>query len=141
SGTQTETGLGMPPLPSHLRPKPKILRRMRKGHVMSVPSCRAGLRPAMWGRLSTCGRLAIGLCASSLLFASIDGTVINRTTSTPQSSVTITLVKPGQQGMQTLGTTITDSSGHFLFQNDRPGGGPQLLHAAYKGVKYNNMKT
>ena len=78
---------------------------------------------------------------SSLVFASIDGIVINRTTNMPQSGVTVTLVKPGQQGMQTLGTTITNLSGHFVFQNDRPGGGPQLLQATYKGVNYNKLLT
>jgi hypothetical protein len=140
---------------------------MRKGHGMtslpaskiyccrplyyqtwnSLPAAKISCRQfgcghaALWGRLSTCGRLAIGLLTATALFASIDGTVINRTTSKPQSGVSVTLVKPGQQGMQTLGTTITDSSGHFIFQNDRPGGGPELLQATYKGVNYNKLMT
>jgi hypothetical protein len=85
--------------------------------------------------------LAILFLTASALFASIDGIVVNRTTGKPQSGVSVTLVKPGQQGMQSLGTTVTDSSGHFVFQNDRPGGGPQLLQAAYKGVNYNKLMT
>jgi 5-hydroxyisourate hydrolase-like protein (transthyretin family) len=66
--------------------------------------------------------LSLFLATASALLASIDGTVVNRTTGKPQSGVSVMLVKPGQQGMQTLGTTITDSTGHFVFQNDRPGG-------------------
>jgi len=75
------------------------------------------------------------------LFASIDGTVVNRTTGKPQSGVHIALVKPGQQGMQTLGTTVSDASGHFVFEKDQPGGGPQLLQASYGGIDYNKLMT
>ncbi len=85
--------------------------------------------------------VALSLLAASGLWASIDGTVVNRTTGKPQPGVSITLVKPGQQGMQTLGTTQSDASGHFVFQNDQPGGGPQLLQANYKGVNYNKLMT
>ena len=60
--------------------------------------------------------LSLLFLSATVLFASIDGTVINRTTSKPQAGVSVTLVKPGQQGMQTLGTTVTDASGHFVFQ-------------------------
>ncbi len=82
----------------------------------------------------------LGFAASSA-FGSIDGTVINRTTGKPQSGVNILLVKPGQQGMQTIGTTVSDASGRFLFEKDQPGGGPQLLQASYKGVNYNKLMT
>jgi hypothetical protein len=78
---------------------------------------------------------------SASLQASIDGVVTNRSTNQPQPGVTVTLVKPGQQGMQTIGTTVTDAAGHFVFENDRPGGGPQLLQALYKGVNYNKLMT
>ncbi len=83
------------------------------------------------------------LCALGAvsLFGSIDGTVMNRTTGKPQPSVNITLVKPGQQGMRTIGFAASDASGHFTFQNDEPGGGPQLLQANYKGVNYNKLMT
>lgn len=75
------------------------------------------------------------------LWASIDGTVINRTSGQPQAGVNITLLKPGQQGMQVLGTTVSDASGSFKFEKDQPGGGPELLQAAYKGVNYNKLLT
>jgi len=84
------------------------------------------------------------LCAIALpvtLFASMDGTVINRTTGKPQAGVNITLVKPGQGGMRTIGTAVSDATGHFVFEKDEPGGGPQLLQAQYKGVNYNKLMT
>ncbi len=84
--------------------------------------------------------LSVFLFAATL-HASIDGIVINRSSSKPQPGVTITLVKPGQQGMQTIGTTVSDAAGHFIFENDQPGGGPQLLQALYKGVNYNKLMT
>ena len=42
---------------------------------------------------------------------------------------------------RTLGTTTSDASGHFVFQQDQPGGGPQLLQANYAGVNYNKLMT
>lgn len=74
-------------------------------------------------------------------FAAMDGTVINQTTGKPQAGVSVTLLKPGQQGMKTLGTTVTDAQGRFAFANDQPGGGPQLLQANYAGVNYNKLMT
>lgn len=73
--------------------------------------------------------------------AAVDGTVTNGTTGQPQSGVALTLVKPGAQGMQTLGTTTSDSGGHFHFANDQPGGGPQLVQAEFQGVTYNTLLT
>jgi hypothetical protein len=84
---------------------------------------------------------ALLLLSAGLLHASIDGTVVNGSTGKPQSGVTITLVKPGAQGMQTIGTTVSDAAGHFLFEKDQPGGGPQLLQASYHGVNYNKLMT
>jgi hypothetical protein len=75
------------------------------------------------------------------VFAAIDGTVVNRTTGKPQAGVSITLVKPGQGGMKTLGTTTSDVAGRFVFQQDQPGGGPQLLQANYTGINYNKLLT
>lgn len=85
--------------------------------------------------------VAFLLLSSAYALASIDGTVINGTTGKPQAGVSITLVKPGQQGMQTLGTTVSDASGRFTFEKDQPGGGPQLLQASYKSVNYNKLMT
>jgi hypothetical protein len=73
--------------------------------------------------------------------AAIDGTVTNGTTGKPQANVRIMLVKPGQGGMQTLGTTKSDQQGHFQFTHDEPGGGPQLLQADFEGVNYNTLLT
>jgi hypothetical protein len=84
---------------------------------------------------------AILCLAATGVFASVDGTVVNRTTEKPQPGVSITLVKPGTQGMRTLGTAVSDASGRFRFENDQPGGGPQLLQASYKGVNYNKLMT
>lgn len=83
--------------------------------------------------------LLLGLSAAS--FAAIDGTVVNRTTGKQAAGVSVTLVKPGQNGMQILGTTTTDATGHFAFEHDQPGGGPQLLQASYNGVNYNKLMT
>ncbi len=80
------------------------------------------------------------LCSMPVL-AAIDGTVINRTTGKPAAGISMTLVKPGQNGMQTIGTATTDAAGHFVFEKDQPGGGPQLLQAKYKGVDYNKLMT
>lgn len=75
------------------------------------------------------------------LTAAINGTVVNGTTRQPQPGIAVTLVKPGQGGMQTLGTTSTDAAGKFAFTTDQPGGGPQLLQANYKGINYNKLMT
>jgi hypothetical protein len=87
-------------------------------------------------------RLMAGLlCATVGAFAAIDGTVVNKTTGKPVAGASITLVKPGQQGMRTLGTTATDATGRFQFATDEPGGGPQLLQVNYAGVNYNKLLT
>lgn len=84
--------------------------------------------------------LLAAVFASSCL-AAVDGTVVNKTTGAPQAGISVTLVKPGQGGMRTLGTTTTDAAGKFAFANDEPGGGPQLLQATYDGVNYNKLLT
>jgi hypothetical protein len=84
---------------------------------------------------------ALVMAAALKLAASIDGMVVNRTSGRPAAGVGITLLKPGAQGMQTLGSTTTDATGHFVFEKDQPGGGPQLLQASYKGVTYNKLLT
>ncbi len=87
-------------------------------------------------------RLALlTLLVSLHLHAAIDGVVVNGTSNKPEPNVTVTLVKPSQGGMKTLGTTTTDAAGKFVFTTDQPGGGPQLLQANYKGVNYNKLMT
>lgn len=85
--------------------------------------------------------LCFALFFAASLHAAIDGTVVNRTTGKPQAGVSITLIKPGQGGMRTIGNTVSDATGHFVFRKDEPGGGPQLLQASYKGVNYNKLMT
>jgi hypothetical protein len=85
--------------------------------------------------------LAAALLLTQAAFGAIDGTVINKTTGKPAANITVTLVKPGQGGMRTLGTTVSDATGHFSFAKDEPGGGPQLLQAAFDGVNYNKLLT
>ncbi len=82
-----------------------------------------------------------GLAASGVASAAIDGTVVNATTGKIAAGVSVTLLKPGQTGMRVLGTTPTDAQGHFVFTNDEPGGGPQLLQAAFEGVTYTKLLT
>src|ERR1700761_4456730 len=74
-------------------------------------------------------------------FAAMDGTVVNKTSGKPQPGVTINLVKPGAQGMQAIGSTVSDAQGHFVFEHDQPGGGPQLLQAVFGHVDYNKLMT
>ncbi len=83
------------------------------------------------------------LCALGTvpLFAAMDGTVVNRTTGKLEAGVSVTLVKPGQDGMKVIGATTTDASGHFAFERDEPGGGPQLLQVKFDGVDYNKLMT
>jgi hypothetical protein len=85
--------------------------------------------------------LSLSAALAFHLTAAIDGTVVNKTSGQAQAGVSITLVKPGQNGMQTIGTTVSDAQGHFRFEKDQPGGGPQLLQASYKGVNYNKLMT
>ena len=81
--------------------------------------------------------LLIPLC----LHAAVDGVLTNGTTGKPQTGVEVSLVKPGPQGMRTLGQTSSDAEGRFHFDKDEPGGGPQLVQAQYQGVTYNTLLT
>lgn len=85
--------------------------------------------------------LFVAYCTVASASAAIDGIVTNGTTGKPQPNVPVMLVKPGQGGMRTLGTTKSDNQGHFQFTHDEPGGGPQLLQADYQGVNYNTLLT
>jgi hypothetical protein len=78
------------------------------------------------------------LLLSIPLFAAIDGTVVNATTGKPQPSVTVTLVHPGEGGMQTLGSAKTDAAGKFSIDKEVPSP-PALLQADYQGVTYNRI--
>jgi len=70
-------------------------------------------------------------------FAAVDGVVMNGTTGKPQPNVIVSLVQPGQGGMQNLGSAKTDAQGRFRI--DKEAQGPQLVQAFYAGVQYNKM--
>jgi hypothetical protein len=75
----------------------------------------------------------------SCLLGAIEGTVVNGTTGKPQPSVTISLVQPGANGMQTLASSTSDASGKFSIDHDVPPP-PALLQADYKGVTYTQVQ-
>ena len=81
--------------------------------------------------------LAAGLALWSPAFAAVDGVVINNTTGKPQANAIVSLVQPGQGGMQTLASTKTDAEGKFQFAKELQG--PTLLQTLYAGVLYNKM--
>jgi len=75
------------------------------------------------------------VCASVL--AAVDGTVINGTTGKPAANTIVSLVQPGQGGMQTLASVKSDAQG--MFRIDKSVQGPQLVQALYSGVLYNKV--
>lgn len=79
----------------------------------------------------------VALLALAPAFASVDGVVVNGTTGKPQPNVIISLVQPGQSGMQTLGSAKSDAEGKFRIDKDAQG--PQLIQAFYAGVQYNKV--
>ena len=78
-----------------------------------------------------------GLALLAPAFAAVDGVVVNSTAGKPQANAIVSLVQPGQGGMQTLASTKTDADGKFRF--DRELQGPTLLQTLYEGVLYNKM--
>jgi len=79
--------------------------------------------------------VAFGSCA----FAAIDGVIVNGTSGKPQPTVSVSLLQPGQAGMQTLASTKSDSGGKFRFEQEPPG--PKLIQATFAGVVYNHVIT
>ncbi|HEV2201210.1 MAG TPA: hypothetical protein VGR73_15440 [Bryobacteraceae bacterium] len=73
------------------------------------------------------------------LFA-VDGIVLNGTLKRPQPGIEITLVQPGQKGMQQLGKTVSDAQGKFNIDKVIPPG-PGLLQSTYQGATYNQIVT
>jgi hypothetical protein len=87
-------------------------------------------------------KLVFVLLASSfvVLGATVDGVVMNATTGMPQPSVIISLVQPGANGMQTLGSVKSGADGKFRIDKDYPPG-PALVQALYQGATYNLVLT
>jgi hypothetical protein len=75
------------------------------------------------------------LATACCLLGSVDGTVTNATTGKSQAAVTVTLVQPGAQGMQTLASAKSDAEGKFKIDKDVPPG-PALLQVTYQAVLY-----
>ena len=85
--------------------------------------------------------LALAALAVAPLLAAIDGTVTNRTTGKPAARVTVTLIRPGQNGMTPLGSAVTDVDGKFHFDQAQTAAAPTLLQANYQGINYNKLLT
>ena len=82
-------------------------------------------------------RIAWGVLLAIPAVAAVDGVVLNSTTGKPQPNAIISLVQPGQGGMQTLESTKSDAEGKFDFDKELQG--PTLLQALHAGVLYNKM--
>jgi hypothetical protein len=75
------------------------------------------------------------LVSACSLFAGVDGVVINGTTGKPQPDVLVSLVQPGENGMQNIGSVKSGADGKFNI--DKPfAPGPVLLQSVYSGVQY-----
>jgi hypothetical protein len=113
---------------------------MRKGHGMNGWKL-AGRRPApqqaKTPALQFC-LLLLFLASGPLLLGQISGTVTNDTTGKPQAGVVVTLVHPGENGMETLGKATTDADGSFKIDQPVPPP-PALLEAVYQDVQYNKV--
>jgi hypothetical protein len=83
-------------------------------------------------------RLALFLIALPIF--AIDGVVVNGTTSKPQPGVLVSLMQPGQAGMQMLESVKTDADGRFNLKKE-PAPGPAILQAVYSGATYNSVLT
>ncbi len=84
-------------------------------------------------------RYVLLLLAALPMFA-IDGVVMNGSTSKPQAGVLVSLMQPGQSGMQNLASTKTDANGMFKIDKQIPPG-PAIVQAIYEGATYNNVIT
>jgi hypothetical protein len=80
------------------------------------------------------------LFLAALPIYAIDGVVVNGTTSKPQAGVLVSLMQPGQGGMQMLETVKTDADGRFDLKKE-PAPGPAIIQAVYAGATYNSVLT
>src|SRR5262249_21660690 len=79
-------------------------------------------------------------CFAALPAFAIDGVVVNGTTSKPQPGVLVSLMQPGQGGMQMLQSVKTDADGRFNLTKE-PAPGPAIVQAVYGGATYNQVLT
>jgi hypothetical protein len=95
-----------------------------------------GVMKSVWIRKSALVR--IGLLLSCLpIFAAVDGTVINGSNNQPAVNTIVSLVQPGQGGMQTLQSVKTDVQGTFHLTKEVPG--TTLVQVFFDGVLYTKM--
>ncbi len=79
------------------------------------------------------------LCVCALpLAAQISGVVLNASTEKPEAGVTINLVHPGENGMQTMGIAKSDAEGKFQIDQPVPPP-PALLQATFQDVQYTSV--
>ncbi len=79
----------------------------------------------------------IGLAMLSPATAAVvEGMVVNGTTGEPQANAIVSLVQPGQGGMQTIASVKTDAAGKFHIDKETSPGAPMLIQALYQGVIY-----
>jgi hypothetical protein len=83
---------------------------------------------------------AVLLLTTALPMFAIDGVVINGTSSKPQAGVLVSLMQPGQGGMQMLESVKTDADGRFNLKKE-PAPGPAIIQAVYAGATYNSVLT
>ena len=81
--------------------------------------------------------LLLAAAGAALSFGAVDGVVINQSTGKPAANSIISLVQPGQGGMQTIASKKTDAAGKFAFSQDLQG--PQMLQAFFDGVIYTKV--
>ena len=84
-------------------------------------------------------RIAVFLVCATSAFAAVTGTVINRTTGRPQAGATVALNVLGQNGIELIDQTKSDSEGKFTINQEVSGPTPHLIRTAYDGVTYNHM--
>lgn len=80
--------------------------------------------------------LFAGVLGVTSLLAAVDGVVVNGTTGSPQAGAIVSLVQPGQGGMQTLASVKSDAQGKFHIDKEGAPGAPTLIQAFYAGVTY-----
>lgn len=80
-------------------------------------------------------RLALSLLLAASAFGAVNGVATNISTGKPQPGVSISLVQPGANGMQSLGAAKSAADGTFNIDASIPPG-PALLQSSYQGVMY-----
>jgi len=95
--------------------------------------------PFKTARINLVTRLWVGVSIFALTsFASaqnITGTVTNGTTGKPSAGDEVTLLSLSQ-GMQEIGSTRSDASGHFSFAAPADANAPHMVRATHDGVNY-----